>query len=1547
MTLIVSLSLALVSRGHVRAAFASTPESIPWSIGTSGSVQAIARGSGATVYIGGSFSLISSTSARGLAQFNATTGAYIPGLPETNGNIEVIISDGGTGWFVGGRFTRIGATTVSNLAHVLSDGTVDVSFIPLIGDTSGNVRALLLDGTTLYVGGLFGAVGATNRGNIAALDLSGGISAWTLMAFNPVTNGAVEAMLVSGSTLYIGGAFTDVNLGVVRKSVAAFVGAPTAYIASDFNPCLNATVYALELDGTTLYAGGDFSQVNQAACGGQTPATRNGIAAFDTTQSVNNVTAFDPSTMQAWSVSGGVRALALDTVSGSLYAGGMFESVNWVDGVGGVARAGLAAFDTATSTENALPFDPQFDGGAAIQSLRMNGDVLTVAGDFIVGTGVGERHHLAQFSIASGLFSDFAPKVNAAVNDAIISGGTVVAGGAFSHVGGVFRNGFAAIDVSTHHVLPFNPLLRNAVSSSGVLVKSLVYVTNTLYIGGAFATVTGGTVRHGIAAFDTSTPAGSLLPFDPDVTSSLNNNLPGTVSAMVLDGTTLYAGGSFDTVNGGTTRNFMAAFDVTIDTNNATAFDPDFDDAVNAIVVDSANSTVYAGGNFTGVSGGITTRNGVAALNSATGAARSLNPDVGGTVSALALSGTTLYIGGEFSSIKGGASSRNSVAAVSTVSGAATSFNPDITEGGFPGSVSSLLFDGQTLFVGGGFSTVNGVVTRRALAAFDDTGTVTSFDANFTGSLSIAVASGSVLYAGGSFSAAGGAPMYGYAVFLDAGGGATPTPTPTPSPTASIFLRGKQFISLQVGDSYSDAGAEALDVAGSDATASIVTSGSVDTTTPGTYTISYMYDGITRARTVRVLATDGRDFRSDPSPHSIGASSNGSVCAFEKDDTGRVYLGGQFSSIGERSGTGQVLLDPVTGAHDGEFPLADDTMYDATPDGSGGWYVGGAFTTFGGRAISRLAHVRSDRTVDPDFSFAFNGDVRALLRIENTLYVGGDFTAIGSTTRYGLAAINLNTRAVTSLNVSPEIYSAFLDSWTPGSVHALAASSGTLYIGGTFTHVSNRSLLRGNVAGINLGTGAITSFTGGINNSVKKLVADGATLYVVGGTHASVTPGTYPIARNQVAAFDVSDNTLSAFEVSVGGELRDMAVYENRVFVAGDFAFAEVDPSTGATLSTIATATATSRFVIHSGVVYLGRVNVSPNTQAFNLSDGSALTTFAPAIARTLPSAVMFECAQYDIASQKLYFCGDFDLFGSTAKSGFAAYDVASTSFSDLDLGADVILSSMVRQGNRLYVAGFFTSILGASRKGIAAIDLTTNTLLPFDPQVDGRVLAIAVEGATVYAVGDFTDVNAGTTRNNAAAFNAETGAVLPFHPNIGPALTAIARSVLVDGPVVYIGGSFTSVNGGTPRNNLAAFNATTGALVAAFDPNVTNGIDATKVHALALHSGTLFFGGQFSSVGGAERRNIAAVNASTGALSSFDVPANNSVNAFAVDGSRLYIGGSFTTLGGAQRVYLGAADVRTGSLLNYSPSLANTVCRMITDENGLDVSAGTPGIGI
>jgi hypothetical protein len=70
-------------------------------------------------------------------------------------------------------------------------------------------------------------------------------------------------------------------------------------------------------------------------------------------------------------------------------------------------------------------------------------------------------------------------------------------------------------------------------------------------------------------------------------------------------------------------------------------------------------------------------------------------------------------------------------------------------------------------------------------------------------------------------------------------------------------------------------------------------------------------------------------------------------------------------------------------------------------------------------------------------------------------------------------------------------------------------------------------------------------------------------------------------------------------------------------------------------------------------------------------------------------------------------------------------------------------------------------------------------------------------------------------------------------------------------------------------------------------------------------------------------------------------------VNAFAVDGSRLYIGGSFTTLGGAQRVYLGAADVRTGSLLNYSPSLANTVCRMITDENGLDVSAGTPGIGI
>ena len=70
----------------------------------------------------------------------------------------------------------------------------------------------------------------------------------------------------------------------------------------------------------------------------------------------------------------------------------------------------------------------------------------------------------------------------------------------------------------------------------------------------------------------------------PEEPATFNPNVGGVVNALALSGTTLYAAGSFTTVNGGTTRNRVAAFSTTDGT--VTSFNPNLNNTVNTIALD-------------------------------------------------------------------------------------------------------------------------------------------------------------------------------------------------------------------------------------------------------------------------------------------------------------------------------------------------------------------------------------------------------------------------------------------------------------------------------------------------------------------------------------------------------------------------------------------------------------------------------------------------------------------------------------------------------------------------------------------------------------------------------------------------------------------------------------------------------------------------------------------------------------------------------------------------------------------------------------------------
>jgi hypothetical protein len=178
-------------------------------------------------------------------------------------------------------------------------------------------------------------------------------------------------------------------------------------------------------------------------------------------------------------------------------------------------------------------------------------------------------------------------------------------------------------------------------------------------------------------------------------------------------------------------------------------------------------------------------------------------------------------------------------------------------------------------------------------------------------------------------------------------------------------------------------------------------------------------------------------------------------------------------------------------------------------------------------------------------------------------------------------------------------------------------------------------------------------------------------------------------------------------------------------------------------------------------------------------------------------------------------------------------------------------------------VAGFAVtaSASGTSHSTIPTIVPSTAT-----PQVgDGEVETIVKVGTKIIAGGTFTTVtNRGSstaiTRNYIMAFDAATGVVdTAFAPVVNGEVMA-----LEPGPVantVYIGGRFTTVNGGN-RKRVALVSTIDGSLSVGFFPNpAPNG----PVSDIALAGSRLYIAGSFTNVDNVTHNGLASINPSTG----------------------------------------------------------------------------------
>jgi hypothetical protein len=271
---------------------------------------------------------------------------------------------------------------------------------------------------------------------------------------------------------------------------------------------------------------------------------------------------------------------------------------------------------------------------------------------------------------------------------------------------------------------------------------------------------------------------------------------------------------------------------------------------------------------------------------------------------------------------------------------------------------------------------------------------------------------------------------------------------------------------------------------------------------------------------------------------------------------GSLYLGGEFTAMAPPGSTGE--QGAVSRNHLAALDVASGNLTDWNPDANGPvramvlspdgrrLYLGGDFSSIGGQVVRKLAALDlATGIVDRGFQPAVSGRVRALALSGNRLYAGGDF----STPRPQLAAFDARTGELLDWTPPANGGGMFVGQTGeptpdagPGTVDALAVSHrGTVvHAGGTFTNFGGRAGL----LTLDASTGEPTKWQAEMKRPVFGLgtSADGRTLYAATGG-----------AGGRVFSFDPGGSAEPNWYASFDGDAVAVVASAETVYVAGHF----------------------------------------------------------------------------------------------------------------------------------------------------------------------------------------------------------------------------------------------------------------------------------------------------------------------------------------------------------------------------------------------------------
>jgi hypothetical protein len=670
-------------------------------------------------YVGGAFTAVHPYVTNGLMSIDETNGLlkdYGISSGFNGGAIIKAVLVNGDDLYVGGTFKSYQGTAIQNLAKIkISTGRLDTNFTQNTGPATGSggiVNALAISGGSLYLGGNFTMYRGDSRGYmLAKVDTTTGnletISFNTIAGTAGGPNNMVNALAISGSDLFVAGGFTQYRTNSMGATLAK-VDTTTGLMNGTFNNTswTGGNVHALTIVGPSIFAGGNFPNYRGNVNGATLVKINmaNGVldGGFNST---------------SWT---GATVYALANNGSDVFVGGNFTTYR-----GSVQGAYLTKASASTGIMDNSLFNNVANINAPVYSLAFSGPNLIIGGEFADYRADKKGAKLAKVdpttgNLETGSFNTIpSTQINGSVYSIAADGTTLFIGGTFTNYRGTPAQNLAKFEISTGLVDNTFTQATGPGAAGTSEVTALLLNSGSLYVGGNFTNYRGNTNAYMLAKLDTFD--GTLNMTFNSISGSAGgpNN---TVYALASSGSALFVGGIFNAYRTNSNGKGVAKVDLNTGVLDTTFNNTSWAGGANVYTLLCDSPYVYIGGNFTtyrGVSNGAS----LAKVDEITGSLEtgSFNTTMwsGATVNALALNGGDLFIGGNFLTYRGDSKGYH-LAKVSSMTGVLeTALFNTMASNGPNVSVNSLVIVGGQLYIGGMFSAYRGDSKGASIAKLD------------------------------------------------------------------------------------------------------------------------------------------------------------------------------------------------------------------------------------------------------------------------------------------------------------------------------------------------------------------------------------------------------------------------------------------------------------------------------------------------------------------------------------------------------------------------------------------------------------------------------------------------------------------------------------------------------------------------------------------------------------------------------------------------------------------------------------------------------------